>query len=280
MYYSDEVTSKKFQNTIYSYYRANKRSFPWRKTADPYKIMVSEIMLQQTQTDRVWIKYEEWLKHFPTVETLAQAPLKKVLKHWQGLGYNRRALALKRSAEIIIKKYNKKFPKEYNQILELPGIGPYTAGAVLAFAFNKPIPIIETNIRTVYLHFYFKDHGQVHDKKILELVEKTLDKKNPRDWYHALMDYGVMLKKTIGNLNKKSRHYTRQSQFKGSNREMRSNILSIISGSKSAISVIAIQKALTKNKISYTTLNFNKNLSDLEHEGFIIKKGNKYKIAK
>jgi len=196
--------TKKFKQTIWAYHTANRRDFPWRKTHNPYYILVSEIMLQQTQTERVKQKYAEWLELFPTIEALAKAPLQKVLTTWKGLGYNRRALALKRTAEKIVDEYSGKFPNTYNHILDLPGIGPYTAGAVLAFAFNKAMPIIETNIRTVYIHFFFKDHGEIHDKEILELIEKTLDHENPREWYYALMDYGVMLKKTVGNLNKRT----------------------------------------------------------------------------
>ncbi len=243
-------------------------------------------MLQQTQTDRVIKKYEEWLTHFPTAKKLSEASLQEVLKHWQGLGYNRRALALKKAAQIITE--NKKFPETYEEILELPGIGPYTAGAIMAFAYNKPIPIIETNIRTVYIHAFFKNHGQppshknasagqgIHDKEILELVAKTLDHDNPRDWYHALMDYGVMLKKTVGNLNTKSKHYTKQTKFKGSNREIRATIVKIIT--ESPVSEKSLGEKLEKLEIITAQDILKKNLSDLEHEGFIKKVGNSYRI--
>ncbi len=271
------MTKAKFKQTVWDYYKKNKRAFPWRETKDPYKILVSEIMLQQTQTDRVVKKYQEWLKHFPTAQTLAKASLQEVLKHWQGLGYNRRALNLKKAAEVIVTKHKNKFPENYSEILDLPGIGPYTAGAVMAFAFNKAIPIIETNIRTAYIHAFFKDHGQIHDKELLKLIADTLDQDNPRDWYHALMDYGVMLKKTVGNLNKRSKHYTRQSSFKGSNREIRSNILKIITASQSSSKVI--QNKLKKVNVNSTPEAFIKNLSDLEREGFIVKSKNIYKIA-
>jgi A/G-specific adenine glycosylase len=272
------MSFKKFQETILTFYRQNSRIFAWRETKNPYHILISEIMLQQTQTERVKIKYEEWLKHFPTLETLAAAPLQKVLTQWQGLGYNRRALALKRTAETVVKNYNGVFPKTFEEILELPGIGPYTAGAIMAFAYNKPIPIIETNIRTVYIHFFFpKDHGQIHDKEILKLVAQTLPEKNVREWYYALMDYGVMLKKTLGNLNKKSRHYTKQSQFKGSNREIRSNILKAITAKP--VTEKDILNYLKKSDIAVTPEQYAKNISDLEREGFIIQQKNKFYIA-
>lgn len=271
------MTKAKFKQTIWDYYKKNKRSFPWRETKDPYKILVSEIMLQQTQTDRVVKKYEEWLKHFPTTQALAKASLQKVLQHWQGLGYNRRALNLKRAAEVIVTQHKNKFPNTYTEILDLPGIGPYTAGAIMAFAFNKAVPIIETNIRTVYIYFFFKYHGNIHDQELLKLIEETLDYKNPRDWYHALMDYGVMLKKTVGNLNKKSKHYTRQTQFKGSNREIRSNIVKIITVSPASSK--DVKEKLKKSNIKPNPELFNKILQDLEKEGFIVKSKNRYTIA-
>ncbi len=261
-----------FVNTIYSYYRANKRPFAWRKTKNPYRVLVSEIMLQQTQTARVVNKYDSWLKKFPNVEQLAAAPVADVLQEWQGLGYNRRALALKKTAEVVVKKYHGRFPKTYEEILELPGIGPYTAGAIMAFAYNQPFPIIETNIRTVFIHFFFNDKHSVHDKDILKRVKETLDTENPREWYYALMDYGVMLKKTIGNLNTKSRHYIKQTPFKGSNREVRSMIL------KELQQTSATAAQLRKRLITVDKDKIDMNLSALQKEGFIKQKGQVFLI--
>lgn len=163
-----------FQETILEYYRKNKREFPWRKTRDPYAILVSEVMLQQTQADRVIPKYREWMKKFPTIEVLARAPLKKVLLGWQGLGYNRRALNLKRAAERILTAHSGKFPRTIAEIDALPGVGPYTAGAIAAFAFDIRSAFIETNIRTVYLHSFFKGRTKVKEEEILEVIEQTL----------------------------------------------------------------------------------------------------------
>ncbi len=142
----------------------------------------------------------------------------------------------------------------------------------MAFAFNYPVPIIETNIRTVYIHFFFDDHGQIHDKELMPLIEKTLDKENPRDWYYALMDYGVMLKKTIGNVNKKSRHYTKQSTFKGSNREQRAKILHFITEKPASFKKIIamITKDAHKNPGDVIKKTEN-NILALEQEGFIKK---------
>ncbi len=263
----------KFQKTVWDFYKKNRRDFPWRTTKDPYRILVSEIMLQQTQTSRVVPKYNEWLKKFPSWKALAKAPLRDVLLTWQGLGYNRRALALKKTAEIISREYKGKFPTDYEKILALPGIGHYTAGAVLAFAFNIPIPIIETNIRTVFIHFFFKNKKSVHDEKILALVEKTLDEKNPRDWYYALMDYGVMLKESKNISHRQSAHYAKQSPFKGSNRELRSSILKYIATNPK----VSEKQIITKMKNSSTKVK--ENLKKMTSEGFIQKSGSYYIIA-
>jgi len=257
------MTTKKFQKIIWQYYQTHGREFPWRKTTDPYKILVSETMLQQTQTERVIPKYKLWLKLFPNFKALHRAPLQKVLKAWQGLGYNRRAIALKRTAEIIMKTYDGKFPKDLSKILSLPGIGPYTASAVSVFSFNMPLPCIETNIRTVYIHFFFKDSSRVSDKDLLRLIEQTLDRKNPREWFYALMDYGVWLKKTGLNRNSQSKHYTKQSPFKGSNRELRAKIVRLITEKPQTFA--SLKKSLQVNEE-----NIKKNLKTLEKEGFFI----------
>ncbi len=219
------MTSAIFKKIVWRYYQENRRFFPWRETRDPYKILVSEIMLQQTQAPRVVEKYERFIKQFPSFKALATARLATVLKEWQGLGYNRRGMALKKAAEIIISDHKGKMPRDYETLLTLPGIGPATAGDILAFAYNIPTVVIETNIRTVFIHCFFEDRRDIHDKEILPLIKKTLDRDNPREWYFALMDYGAMLKKTLPNPGRRSRHYTRQSAFKGSNREQRSKIL-------------------------------------------------------
>jgi A/G-specific adenine glycosylase len=182
-------------------------------------------MLQQTQAPRVVQKYTQFIQSFPTADVLAKAPLKKVLIAWQGLGYNRRALNLQKAAQQIMEKHRGKFPKDMESLLELPGVGPATAGDIMAFAFNKAETVIETNIRTVFIHHFFTDQKNIADKEIIPLIKKTLDRSNPREWYYALMDYGTMLKKSIPNPSRRSKHYAKQSAFRGSNRELRSKIL-------------------------------------------------------
>jgi A/G-specific adenine glycosylase len=223
---TDEITA--FQGLIYGYYNLHRRDLPWRQTTNPYHILVSEIMLQQTQVERVKDKYNEFTEVFPDFDTLAKASLKEVLSVWQGLGYNRRALALKQCAEEVMSRYGGELPKNPDTLCTLPGIGKATAGEILAFAFNIPGVFIETNIRRVYIHEFFNGEENVKDTKILPLVEVTLDKENPREWYWALMDYGSMLKKQVENPNRRSAHYTRQSRFEGSDRRIRGIILRTI----------------------------------------------------
>jgi A/G-specific adenine glycosylase len=212
-----------FRERILAYYQEYGREFPWRDTRDPWAILVSEVMLQQTQTDRVTPKYIAWMASYPTPEALSRAPLAEVLGLWSGLGYNRRALALVRAATRIAAAGE--FPDDEDSLLELPGVGPYTARAVLAFAYEKPVILIETNIRSVFLHCFLADEEGVSDARIAKLVEATLVREDPRRWYYALMDYGVMLKRSVGNPNLRSAHYARQSPFADSNRRIRGALL-------------------------------------------------------
>lgn len=251
-----------FQQLIWDYYKDHGRLFPWRQTDDPYHILVSEIMLQQTQTSRVLKKYESFISTFPDFKTLAESPLINVLKAWQGLGYNRRAVALHKIAQIVIADYKGELPSSDKELIQLPGIGPYTASAIKAIAFNQPAVLIETNIRTVYILFFFPDQETVSDKEIRPLVSATLDITNPREWYYALFDYGSMLKKRV-NLNERSAHFHQQSVFEGSNREMRSNILR----SLLLESPISIEKLIEEMQGNPTQIK--SNVEQLSKEGFL-----------
>ncbi|TFG16252.1 MAG: A/G-specific adenine glycosylase, partial [Promethearchaeota archaeon] len=210
-----------FQELIYSYYKNNKRDFPFRSNITSYKVLVSEIMLQQTQTNRVSDKFIEFIENFPDFKSLMDAPLEEILKVWQGLGYNKRAVALKEIATRVFKDYEGKLPMDIEVLKSFPQIGYNTACSILSFAYNIPTYFIETNIRRVYIYFFFPGSSSVSDKHILPIVRKTLDTKNPREWYYALMDYGVMLKKSHPELNKRSAHYRKQPKFLGSTRELR-----------------------------------------------------------
>ncbi len=263
---------REFVKTVWDYYeRHGRRSLPWRKTKNPYRILVSEIMLQQTQVDRVIPKYNAFLKRFPTVTVLGDASLGDVLREWQGLGYNRRAKMLHECAKQILVDYEGKVPKGYAELLSLRGVGPYTAGAVMAFAYNSGIPIIETNIRTVFIHHFFNDDADITDAQLFHSIGIVLDTKNPRDWYYALMDYGSHLKQSVGNQNVRSAHYTKQSTFKNSDRQIRGAILKIL------ILGGMTRSALHKG-LSFDIQRIDVQIERLKEEGMIVMKGQKYRL--
>ncbi len=261
-----------FKKLVLDFYRRNGRhSLPWRKTKNPYHILVSELMLQQTQVERVIPKYTLFIKHFPTLLSLATSPQKEVLKLWSGLGYNRRAKFLHQSAQIILKAGQTKLPRTKEALLKLPGVGEYTASALMAFAYNEPVLLIETNIRTVYIHHFFKNKKNVSDKDILLLLQQTLDTKSPRDWYAALMDYGTYLKSTGNKAHQRARVYTKQSQFKGSQRELRGYILKALTQGPQTYQLL-------KKNAPETTVSTALVLEALIAEKFIEKKGARYRL--
>ncbi|MCM8813321.1 MAG: A/G-specific adenine glycosylase [Candidatus Omnitrophica bacterium] len=218
-----------FRRVVYAYVRRNRRILPWRQTGNPYHILISEIMLQQTQVGRVVEKYGAFIARFPDIRSLAAATLSDIFSVWHGLGYNRRALLLKKMAAELLRQKGK-IPRDPVQLEQLPGIGPYTARAIAAFAFNQPVIVIETNIRSVFLHHFFPGKTMVHDREILPLIEQTLDRLCPRRWYAALMDYGAMLKTLFPNPSRRSAHYARQSPFAGSQRQLRGKIMKALIG--------------------------------------------------
>ncbi len=223
---------KDFQHHIWTFYENHGRLFPWRYVDDPYKVVISEVMLQQTQTYRVLPKYEIFITTFPSFSFLAHATLRDVLSCWQGLGYNRRGKYLHELAGQVMSTFNGVLPTSPEQLRMLPGIGPATAASIAAFAFNIPTIFIETNIRTVFIAHFFSGLENVHDKQLLPLVVQTVDTTNPRSWYYALMDYGVMLKKSMVNPSRKSAHYTRQSKFQGSDRQIRGKVIRLLTDNK------------------------------------------------
>lgn len=209
---------QEFQHFILSWYAENKRDLPWRQTRDPYNILVSEVMSQQTQISRVVPKYLLWLKKFPAIHDLANAKTADVLKAWSGLGYNRRGLYLQKCAQEIVTKYNGKFPKLEKELLRLPGIGEYTARAILCFAFDKQIAVIDTNIKKVIaVHFF---NNTIPEKKELEkFAENLLPKGRAYEWNQALMDYASQ------ELKREKIALPKQSTFKNSNRYFRGQII-------------------------------------------------------
>jgi A/G-specific adenine glycosylase len=290
---------KRFITVVQTYYTKHGRhDLPWRHTTDPYKIAVSEVMLQQTQVGRVIEKYKEFLKAFPTLQTLANAPLQHVLLLWSGLGYNRRARFLQQMAKVVTHEQSPALslrrikagtlPKTFDELLKLPGIGAYTAGAICAFAYNQPVVMIETNIRTVYLHHFSPSlrsgssqktkagpEGvieQVSDKALLPLIQATLDHTNPREWYWALMDYGSYLKTQGVRIHRNSAQYKKQATFKGSLREVRGGIMKILT-TRSA-TAIQLQK-LT----AFEMPRIEAAIQALLKEGIITKKGKQLGIS-
>jgi A/G-specific adenine glycosylase len=232
----------KFRKVVWDYYKKHGRDdLPWRHTRDPYRILVSEIMLQQTQVERVVPFYERFIKEFPTLRVLAHAPLSRVLKAWQGLGYNRRAKNLHEAAKQIVKEYRGKFPKDEKQLESLRGVGPYTARAVAAFAFNRDMIFVETNIRTAVMHHFFPKKKKVSDTEIENILVAAFPMGKAREWYSALMDYGSYLKRSGVRTNHRVKGYAKQATFRGSLREARGAVLrALLTGTKSEASLLVL----------------------------------------
>jgi A/G-specific adenine glycosylase len=259
------MNTEQFRIFIWNFYKQNGRTFTWRNVDNAYHVLVSEIMLQQTQTHRVIAKFEEFLLAFPTIESLAQATLREVLAVWQGLGYYRRARYLHEIAKIVVEQFCNNIPQDSAILQTFPGIGVNTAASICAFAFNMPTIFIETNIRTVFIHHFFSDKTVVTDKELLPLIQITVDRDNPREWYYALMDYGVWLKSQHKNPSRKSAHYTQQTKFEGSDRQIRAAILKLITLREN------IKKADILTKIDKETQRVEKIIKQLENEHFITK---------
>jgi A/G-specific adenine glycosylase len=264
---------RRFRRHIGRFFQDHGRRMPWRETSDPYRILISEIMLQQTPVARVAHKYEPFITAFPDLAALARAPLRDILAVWQGLGYNRRALALQRLARMVVAEFDGRLPDSVAALKTLPGIGPATAGALAAFAFQQPVVFIETNIRRVFLHFFFPGQSGVTDEEILPLVEQTLERRRPRLWYYALMDYGAMLKRTAPNANRRSAHHQGQGPFEGSDRQIRGLILKALLQSP-ALSREALAAAVGQSPGRTAGL-----IHTLCAEGFLEQEGARFRLA-
>lgn len=255
-----ETPLRDFREIVWNYYHSHARSMPWREDPSPYHVLVSELMLQQTQVGRVLPKYQEFMVAFPTIQSLAEAPLSDVLGVWSGLGYNRRAKFLHAAAHMVVREYDGKVPNTLEGLIRLPGVGANTAGAVLTYAYNQPAVFVETNVRTVFIHHFFADRDGVDDRELLPLVEWACDPDHPREWYWALMDYGTHLKQTVGNKTKQSRHYARQSAFEGSRRQIRGRLLKhLVDSPRAAAELLHMESDERTTAV----------LKDLIKEGFI-----------
>jgi len=261
-----------FQEIIWQKGRELFRDMPWRTDTRPYYVMVSEIMLQQTQVDRVVPKFDAFIERFPTVQDLSKASLGEVLQMWSGLGYNRRAKFLHEAAIKIMNEYSGVFPETEKELVSLPGVGVNTAGAILAYSFNQPSIFIETNIRTVYFYHFFLEREEVSDVELRAVVEATVDSEHPRQWYWAMMDYGSYLKRQGIGQNKKSRHYKKQSPLKGSVREVRGQILKLLTTDDFEVQEMRMQLAADER--------FDSALASLEKEGLVAKTGQMFHLKR
>ena len=247
-----------FQNKVLTWYKAHERYLPWRKTTDPYPILVSEIMLQQTQVDRVIPYYHRFLKTFPDFKTLAAANKHTLLSHWSGLGYNNRVLRLQQLAQRILTDCKGVFPRTEEELIELPGIGPYTARAVLAFAFNKEVAVIDTNIRRVLIH-ELKLKEDVSMKELEGIALAAVPKGKSRIWHNALMDYGAM-EKTARKTGIKP--LSKQGHFLGSDRWLRGQIVKTLLAQKE-VSLLQFKKMFEHPRFEIV-------IKKLETEGIIL----------
>lgn len=280
------------------------RDLPWRRTRDPYAVWVSEVMLQQTQVPRVLARWDAWLERFPTVEALAAAEQAEVLARWQGMGYNRRALALKAAAEMIVRDHGGAVPRQTDELTALPGIGPATAQGIRSFAFDLPGVYLETNVRAVFLHHLFPDAQDVPDRELVALVEAACPcgaggppgrfavpqdgDDTPRTWYFALLDYGAHLKKTLPNPSRRSRTHTRQARFEGSRRQKRAELVRILLAAR-AESLDGLDAGQVAARLDEVELAAGRSaverglveslLADLAAEGFCTCEAGSWKIA-
>ena len=279
------------------------RDLPWRRTRDPYEIWLSEVMLQQTQVPRVESRWPDWLERFPSVFALAEASTADVLAAWQGMGYNRRALALKAAAEEVVRAYDGVFPRDTEALVTLPGIGPATAQGIRAFAFDLPGVYLETNVRTVFLYHLFPDVPAVPDRELVPLVaaacpsadlsdgsfaEPQDAEDTPRSWYYALLDYGAHLKKTVPNPSRRSKTYARQSKFEGSRRQKRAGVVRILLDAQAsdggtlaadevAARLDAVEQAAGRPAVERALVD--EILEALAHEGFCRNDNGSWRIA-
>jgi len=231
-------------------------------------------MLQQTQAARVAPVFETFVKRFPSFAALARSLLARVMRAWQGLGYNRRALYLKKAAQTVMRNHKGKLPREAALLIKLPGIGPATAGSIAAFAFNKPAVFIETNIRSVFLHHFFGKRRNVSDRELMLLIEQTLDRAHPRRWYNALMDWGAVLKTVHQNPSRRSRHHLKQKPFQGSSRQLRGSILRYLVHVRHAT-----VSSLRRSMRGFSRQRIGRALRELAKEDIVVQHGVRFSIA-
>ncbi len=256
-----------FRDTILDFRTRYGRLFPWQQTRDPWAILLSEVMLQQTTTSRVEEKYRLFLEKWPTPRDLSRSTLDELLAAWSGLGYNRRALALYRTA-CATEQWNWTLPSDKETLLSLPGIGPSTAAAIRCFSYGIADVYLETNVRRVLLHCFFPSEEGVKDNRLIPILQEMVSHIDDiRQWYYALMDYGVLLSRLVPNPNRRSASYTRQAAFKGSDRELRGRIIFLAThqGPQSLDALAAVLEEFEMERIIRA-------VDALQKEGFLEKR--------
>ncbi len=266
------MNSDEFRELIWQKGRELYRDMPWRADTRAYYVLVSELMLQQTQVDRVIPKFETFIARFPDERALASASLAEVLTLWNGLGYNRRAKFLHDAAKMILTDFGGVFPETYEDLVKLPGVGPNTAGAILNYACNRATVFIETNVRTIYFHHFFPEGDKVSDAQLRPLIEQTLDPDNPREFYWALMDYGSWLKRQGAGKITQSRHYKKQSALVGSVREIRGQIIRQLAASDMTHN--QLQRVVTVDE------RFGRALAGVVRDGLVSQRGDVLHLTK
>jgi A/G-specific adenine glycosylase len=271
---TDHVAAR-FRADLYRWFAVNRRDLPWRRRPTPYRVFVSEIMLQQTQVNRVAQLFPPFVARFPSFRALADAPLKEALAAWSGLGYNRRGKWLQEGAAIVVDTYHGRLPKDPVALATLPGIGPATAASIAAFAYDLPTVFIETNVRAVFIHHFFADEEGVSDAALLPYVEATLDREAPGRWYSALMDYGTELKRRHKNPARKSAAHTRQSTFAGSLRQVRGRVVKQLTSADERGATVARLAEAT----GFSTERIGEAVQTLVADGIVTADGNRYRIV-
>lgn len=268
----DISTARSFRHFIFEMGGEYYRDMPWRQDPQLYNVLISEMMLQQTQVERVYDKYQQFMEAFPTMESLAGADLQAVVALWSGLGYNRRAKYVRDAAIGIMNRQDTQNKWSREELERLPGIGPGTSGAIMTYAYNKYAPFIETNVRTVYIHHFYRDSNDISDAAIMELVRATVDRHDPRQFYWALMDYGTILKQRGYGYVSKSSHYRRQTPLEGSVRQVRGDIVRALH-SEAVMSVDELRAATSSDE------RFDPALTGLVRDGLVQKVRRGYQIA-
>ena len=258
-----------FQKKIWLFWKENQRDLPWRETTDPYKIFISELMLQQTQVDRVILKYIEFIKKYPTMNSIVKATDAEIIRLWKGLGYNRRALYARKAMEYLLKHFNGIFPTNEKDLRKLPGIGEYTAKAILSFALHQKVTLIDTNIRQV-VEVEFAGGKKLPEHTLFLIVKKIMPKKETWLWHQALMDYNALFL----SKNKERKKAVNKIPFKKSNRYVRGRIIDLLR-----------TKSYLKVKLITAMKNYEKSKEDVEKavntlikDGLIVQKGNTYSL--